>query len=122
MTLKNNLYAITERGEDYCLITLNKACFIYKAHFPNLPITPGVCIIQIAGELLMGLLNKRISLREIINAKFLAVINPVETEVIGYSFTKMIVDEINQTVKVTVAVASERNVCAKLSLLYNIDE
>ena len=56
MKLLNDLYSIISRtdGEGRCdfTIELNPQHFIYKAHFPGEPITPGVCIMQIAKELL----------------------------------------------------------------------
>ena len=56
MKLLNSLYSIvsesvTESGRDYNIV-LDAEHFIYKAHFPGEPITPGVCIMQIAVELL----------------------------------------------------------------------
>lgn len=56
MKLLDNLYHIID--ENNCdvdhtyTIKLNAEHFIYAAHFPGEPITPGVCIMQIAQELL----------------------------------------------------------------------
>lgn len=122
MKLQNNLYHIISEGTNSFLLSLNRECVIYKAHFPEQPITPGVCIIQIASELFACMLSKDIVLAEVVNAKFLSVINPVETESVTYTFSKMTIDDSNKTVKVAVVVSSEKAICAKLSLLYNIDE
>ena len=56
MRLHNSLYTIqSKQSQDdaaqYVLI-LNAEHEIYKAHFPGRPITPGVCLLQIAKELL----------------------------------------------------------------------
>ena len=56
MKFLNNLYHIVSKDVvDASIrynIHLDASHFIYQAHFPDEPITPGVCIIQIAKELL----------------------------------------------------------------------
>ena len=57
MKLIDNLYSINAREFDKMGdkaifgISLNADNVIYKAHFPSNPITPGVCLIQIALEI-----------------------------------------------------------------------
>ena len=80
MTLKDNLYTIVgkteqENGFSY-QIRLNPDCDIYKAHFPNQPITPGVCILQLVHELFADAVGKTLVLDCIKNAKFLSVLKP----------------------------------------------
>ena len=78
MVLKDNLYTITSEDIDNGLfkIRLKEDCFIYAAHFPNLPITPGVCVVQIVKELAELLFGHMLTLRSIRNAKFLKVMQP----------------------------------------------
>ena len=56
MKLRDSLYTIVSEfkgdGRHDFNIKLDPEHFIYKAHFPGEPITPGVCIMQIAKELL----------------------------------------------------------------------
>ena len=56
MVLRDQLYSVYNKkkeGDSFIYtIELNPQHFIYKAHFPTEPITPGVCIVQIAKELL----------------------------------------------------------------------
>lgn len=82
MVLKDNLYIITSEDIDNGLfnIRLKEDCFIYAAHFPNFPITPGVCVIQIVKELAEILFNQTLTLKSIKNAKFLKVMQPNDTE------------------------------------------
>lgn len=122
MILNNNLYNVVERNDNSFRIALNTESLIYKAHFPEQPITPGVCIIQIASELLKDLISRDMDLSEVINAKFLSVINPLETKEVVYSFSKMTEDSENKTLKITCTVSSEKTVCAKLSLLYTLND
>lgn len=122
MKLQNNLYTIVERNDNNFRIALNAEDIIYKAHFPEQPITPGVCIIQIASELLNVYFNRDISLSEVVNAKFLSVINPIETEEVVYAIGKMAYNETDNTLKVAITVFSDKTVCAKLSLLYKVND
>lgn len=122
MRLQNNLYKIVNEVADAYTIELIASSLIYKAHFPEKPITPGVCIIQIATELLELLTGRKLSLTEVINAKYLAVINPDETQQVTYTFSKMVHNDELKTLKVQAIVTSESTVCTKLSLLYHINE
>lgn len=123
MQLKNNLYTIlsANREEQSFTLALQKECFIYRAHFPELPITPGVCIIGVANELLEELLSSKLELDVVSNAKFLAVVNPLETPEITYYFKKIVKDEKDGRVKVQVIVSHEDQIFSKLSLGYKWD-
>lgn len=120
MKLKNKLYKIKswDVEEKAFQIELVPDCIIYKAHFPEQPITPGVCIIQIAEELLEECLERKVMLKSVGNAKFLAVISPDETDCVTYTFKKIIKDNISREIKTSVIVSGDDKVFAKLSLLF----
>ncbi len=85
MILRGELYKITgsnvETDNAAYEITLNRESFIYQAHFPGMPITPGVCIIEIATELLSDAVGKTLELQSVKNAKFLVPLIPDGKEV-----------------------------------------
>ncbi|WP_285826941.1 hydroxymyristoyl-ACP dehydratase [Bacteroides acidifaciens] len=120
MILKNNLYKISASNieEKSFNLELVPDCVIYQAHFPEQPITPGVCIIQIASELLNELLQTEYKLTTVSNAKFLAVINPLDAAFVTYTFNKLVFDEDTKTVKASVVVGNTDTVFTKLSLVY----
>lgn len=123
MILKNNLYKIKSgnRDEQSFRIELIRDCIIYKAHFPGNPITPGVCIIQIATELLSELCdNRTLELLNVSNAKYLAVIAPNQTEELSYRFKKIEISEDQLRMKASVDVCNEDTIFTKLSLVYSI--
>ncbi|SEH90669.1 3-hydroxyacyl-[acyl-carrier-protein] dehydratase [Paenimyroides aquimaris] len=73
-------------------VKLNPQHDIFKGHFPNNPVMPGVCMLQIFKELSEQGLNKKLFIKECSNVKFMALINP-ETHsvldiVIGISETE----------------------------------
>ena len=49
---------------------------IFKGHFPNCPIVPGACLVQIAEELLSQSLNTLVHFTAIKNLKFRKPITP----------------------------------------------
>lgn len=120
MLLKNSLYNIKSQDalNSVFTIELNPDCFIYKAHFPELPITPGVCIIQVAMELFSELCGAALDLESVANAKFLSVINPEITKNLTYSFNKITISDDSSRYKVSVVVADEDTIYTKLSLCF----
>lgn len=118
MILKNNLYKVIEIGTDGKSVTvcLNKDCVIYKAHFPEQPVTPGVCLVQTAVEALELLLDTGFCIREVINAKFLSVVNPLETPVVTYTVQRLS-DVPGGDVRASFVVSRETDVYAKISIL-----
>lgn len=111
MKLLNSLYHIVSREEGIQTvrydIRLDANHIIYQAHFPGEPITPGVCILQIAKELLEDYLHKPLSIQSIKNAKFLSVISPVETPQVSYVYEKIIINDTAFMYNVTVLVLSD---------------
>jgi 3-hydroxyacyl-[acyl-carrier-protein] dehydratase len=124
MILRNNLYkTISANRKDRRFgIELIPDSIIYKAHFPERPITPGVCIIQIVGELLADLLGANVQLLSVGNAKFINVIEPNCTKQVDVTFVNIITDEKAHTIKVSVIVDNKESgtIFTKLSLLYKL--
>ena len=57
-------------------ILLNKNHDVFNGHFPNNPITPGVCMIQAIKEIAQSQVNSLLFIHKISNVKFTALINP----------------------------------------------
>ena len=119
MKFLNNLYTIDSKDVvDASIrynIHLDASHFIYQAHFPDEPITPGVCIIQIAKELLEEHLGIGLEIQKVKNVKFLNVISPLATPNVTYVFEKIIPDDSEKTYKVMTQVSSDEISLAKLS-------
>lgn len=130
MQLRNNLYTVTEKKVDglmgHFVLALNPSCFIYQAHFPGEPITPGVCIVQMGKELLEDLLGEalrkkvKLEIVKIKNVKFLSVISPEETTVITYQMMKVEISEDGSEVKAQMVVVSGLEAKAKISLVLSV--
>lgn len=122
MKLLNDLFTIVSdqeqpTGHDYT-IALNPEHFIYQAHFPDEPITPGVCIMQIAQELLQETVGEALVVEMVKNVKFLRIISPLEVNELCYSLRKITAED--DLRKVQVQVSQGDNVYAKLSLVCRV--
>ena len=120
MTLINTFFHIkdvcsTATGTDYTL-AFEPEHFIYQAHFPGNPITPGVCIIQIVKELSIEMLQRKLFLKKLNNVKFLNVINPVENKEVVFSISISSVEE--NVHKINAVISNENQQFAKLSMLF----
>ena len=124
MKFLNNLYSILKKesaAEYKCYdILLDANNEIYKAHFPGEPITPGVCVIQIAKELVEDYLDEDILIQSIKNVKFLNVISPENNPQVTYVLEKIIKDSTAKTVKAQILVKSADTQLAKLSFTCKI--
>ena len=89
MMLLNDFYQITGRDAQAFRIRLNSAHGIYRAHFPGQPVTPGVCQMQLAVELLSLLLEGEAVLTDAKSVKYLTVIRPDETPELTVAFRKV---------------------------------
>ncbi len=114
MILKNELYTIERRqteGTSVCYdLLLHSDHFIYQAHFPGEPITPGVCIIQMAKELLEDYCQRSLQVSEIKIVKFMAVISPIDQPHIRYVFDDIQSDESHVTAVVDIK-ANDQVMC-----------
>lgn len=75
-------YTLTQTQENECIaaISLDKSHSIYQGHFPEIPIVPGVCQIQILKEILQNIFGLEILLTQAKEVKFLSMLNPEEQD------------------------------------------
>lgn len=80
--LLSKLYTVEQSGWDVngkrltVLIRLDPSHEIFKGHFPGNPVLPGVCIIQILKEILMGQLENSLVFNNLGSIKYFSIINP----------------------------------------------
>jgi 3-hydroxymyristoyl/3-hydroxydecanoyl-(acyl carrier protein) dehydratase len=121
MQLLHNFYTIASKRQSgtewQYTLALNGEHFVYAAHFPGKPITPGVCIIQMVQELAEEVVQRRLALRVVKNVKFMQVIDPRVYPRIAVSIA--VADELPTGYKVTATVSSGELLFAKLSLRFS---
>ncbi|MDR2692215.1 MAG: hypothetical protein LBB73_08010 [Dysgonamonadaceae bacterium] len=89
MKLMNDFYAITAQHNNIYQVSFNENHYIYRAHFPGNPITPGACIIQMSKELMEHKTATKLSIGKIMNVKFLSVIQPEKNREVAFTFSKI---------------------------------
>ena len=78
---EGNLYIIKNKevisdGEAKFTLSLLPGSPIYAGHFPDCPITPGVCLLSIIRELTESLRGEKLSLKTVKEAKYVQVVTP----------------------------------------------
>ena len=63
-------------------IQLNPSSEIYKGHFPDNPVTPGVLQIEMVKSVLSAHYQQKFRLLKMNSSKFLAILNPDKTSVV----------------------------------------
>lgn len=99
-------------------IKLNQEHEIFKAHFPEQPIVPGVCQIQMVSEVLAAHIRCTVTLSDARNVKYLMPIDPNKTPEMNIQFTKIADNE--ESCKVTVVFVNGGQVYSKMTLTYHV--
>lgn len=85
-------FSENNRENFYCEIVLNPEHPVYKGHFEQVPIAPGVCLTQVIKELVAAKYKLNLRMSQADNIKFLSMINPRENPNMRISFTVKHVD------------------------------
>ena len=115
--MQNTLYTLLSESESGAVVRLLPDSVIYRSHFPDRPVTPGVCVVRMVRELLGRHLGVELALVDALNVKFLQVIDPVEYPEIIVRFLK-IDREDGGVLKVSAAVSAGETTLCKLSLKF----
>lgn len=103
-------------GNHTIVVYLNKDHEVFKGHFPNNPVTPGVCMMQIIKELCESILSKELQLKTASNVKFMALINPETNPTLRLELS--IVENEEGEIKVKNTTYFDETVALKLSNTY----
>lgn len=84
--LLNDFFKINETessaSEIWAELVIDANHKIFEGHFPNQPVVPGVCMMQMIKEIIEQVLGKATNLVQAAEMKFMAVINPQENNLI----------------------------------------
>lgn len=107
-----------ESNKYNAFIHLNKDHDIFKGHFPDNPVTPGVCMVQIIKDLTSQAKGVNLSLVSSNNIKFMAVINPIKNPDLKLSLD--LKDNEDGTISVKNVTYFNDTVALKMSALYKM--
>ncbi len=84
--LQGDFYTVlnnqSNSGSVNALLELNPDHHIFEGHFPQVPVVPGVCMMQMVKELVEGFTGKKLRLSKADHLKFLTIINPRENKLL----------------------------------------
>jgi len=96
------------------VVELNAEHEIFKGHFPNDPVTPGVCMLQLLKELTEQGVGKKLFIKECSNVKFMALINP---EIHAVLNVNIVVAENESGYKIKASAGFDETTALKVSAL-----
>jgi len=96
------------------IIELNPEHDVFKGHFPNNPVTPGVCMLQILKELAEQATNTNLFIKECSNVKFMALINPEINAVLAISID---INKVEENFKIKASASFNETVALKVNAL-----
>lgn len=96
------------------VIELNPEHDVFKGHFPNNPVTPGVCMLQILKELTEQATNTNLFIKECSNVKFMALINPEVNAVLAITID---INQVEEKFKIKASASFDEIVALKVNAL-----
>ena len=96
------------------IIELNPEHEVFKGHFPNNPVTPGVCMLQILKELTEQATNTNLFIKECSNVKFMALINPQTNPILAITID---INPLEENFKIKASASFDETVALKVNAL-----
>ena len=113
--LLDNLFSImrSEQIEQKHLfeIELDSKHPIFEGHFPDVPVLPGVTMMQMVKELLEYSMGNKLQIQKMGNMKFLQMIKPQETEMLDIEID--IIEDSEEYLKIKALITDKGVVCFK---------
>ena len=116
--MKDSIYSIESKSvqDDGCCyrIGLDAGHAVYRVHFPQHPVTPGVCLLEIGVELLADALGRDLELSKACGVKFLRTLRPEDSPAKVRIHN---VEDGEDLVKAQVEVSTSAAIIARMSLI-----
>lgn len=84
--LQGDFYTVLDnQSKDHTMaavLEINPNHPIFDGHFPQIPVVPGVCMMQMVKELAEDFTGKKLRLAKADHLKFLTIINPRENKIL----------------------------------------
>ena len=98
------------------VVRCNPSHPVYQVHFPGNPITPGACLLQLAGDLMRQKTGRPLYLKSSKNIKFLSILTPEQGKEVRFVFSHLVESETE--CRVQVVITDEQTVFSKMSLTF----
>lgn len=108
-----------EAGNYHTSLKINKEHDIYRGHFPQRPVTPGVILMQLFKEEAERRTGCKLQLKTGNNVKFMAVVDPNKDETL---FLESEITQEDSVVKLKGIAKNDGSIALKISALYDVKE
>jgi 3-hydroxyacyl-[acyl-carrier-protein] dehydratase len=120
--MTTDLYQIADYAETdnsiTCRISYDSSHEIFKGHFPDNPIVPGVCTIAMVKAVLEASLKRKLLLKESAAVKFLGLITPSMSPTLNLSWK----EEDDQHLQATAAMTEDGTTLFKMVATYRKEQ
>jgi len=120
MSFENHFYTVNseelEQGSAVFALSINSQHEVFKGHFPDNPVTPGVMQMEMVKELLSKVEKREMSLVSMGNCKFLKVLDPVKSPEVTLSMNYA--KQEDGQYKVSTQIKDESGIYLKMSAYY----
>ena len=116
-----SLYKIVEESANEYKISLDKDNIIFKVHFDGNPVLPGACMTEISRELIEKKLNKKLSIKNIKNLKFMQIVSPTDNQEIIFYFEINNISQEEIQAKIQISNTAKDITFAKMSIILQYD-
>lgn len=119
MTLLDEMFVLVSETGRQSVLRLNGVHPIFAVHFPGQPITPGVCLVKLIGELMERKTGRRLELEKIVNLKFVHPLMPEDTHLLTVDFATVSQESEAGTVHAKGTIAADGQVATKFSMIWH---
>lgn len=74
-------------------LKLNAEHDIFKGHFPETPVVPGVCLMLMIKESAEQIVGRKLQYSQVSSCKFVSVVNPIIDSEISFAITPTVADD-----------------------------
>lgn len=109
-----------KEGLHHFRVCINPDHSIFEGHFPNMPVMPGVCTLDMTKQIISGVVGSRLRYSQIKDCKFLAAILPREEPLLNVKLE--LSDALEGDYKVNCEISSNDLVMLKLKATLTNDQ
>lgn len=106
-----------EDGQTIFCITLNPHCSLYNGHFPDSPVAPGVCNIQMIKECVEQIMQEPLMMTEISLCRLTILMTPHTHQQLQLSIRQLPTDEEN--IKIQATLSHNNNICLEMKATFS---
>lgn len=121
MRLLDKMFVLVSDDGRQMVLRLDPSHPIFQMHFPSTPITPGMCLVQILGELIERKTGRKLELKRIVNLKFIHPLSPKESPLLTVGFESLEATE-EESIHAKGTITANEQIATKFSVIFKAQE